>query len=62
MAEMSTGGKVALGVGITLALAGVGVGLYFVFRKPKTQEQQDRCLRHQFRSHQSLPQSSATGF
>lgn len=30
MAEMSTGGKVALGVGITLALAGVGVGLYFV--------------------------------
>lgn len=37
---MSTSGKVALGVGITLALAGVGVGLYFVFRKPKTEEQQ----------------------
>lgn len=37
---MSTGSKVALGVGITLALAGVGVGLYFVFRKPKTEEQQ----------------------
>ena len=40
MAEMTTGNKVALGVGITLVLAGVGVGLYFVFRKPKTEEQQ----------------------
>lgn len=40
MAEVSTGSKVALGVGITLALAGVGVGLYFVFKKPKTAEQQ----------------------
>ena len=39
MAEMTTGNKVALGVGITLVLAGVGVGLYFVFRKPKTEEQ-----------------------
>lgn len=36
MAEMSTGGKVAVGVGITLLLTGVGVGLYFVLRKPKS--------------------------
>ena len=41
---MSDSGKVALGVGITLALAGVGVGLYFVFRKPKTEEQQSASI------------------